>query len=509
MAQAKPKKKTIRTIPQERTPMREQEPAARARNFAEVALGYSKEEALLEAERCLMCADEPCVRGCPVGIDIPGFIRKIAEKNFHGAYDVITDTNLLPSVCGRVCPQENQCEGVCTVGDTLAPVAIGRLERWVGDQAIAGGWASVPYIEKNALRVGIVGSGPAGMACAADMAKAGCEVVVYEAFHTPGGVLKYGIPDFRLPNEVIDVEISKLERLGIRFECNTLVGRLFTVEQMIREMGFHAVFIGTGAGYPSFMGIPGESLNGVLSANELLTRCNLMRARDFPRHDTPLAPGKRVAVIGAGNTAMDAMRVSLRLGAEQVLCVYRRGKEEAPARAEELHHAEEEGVDFRWLTSPVEILGDPTKRVRAIRCIRMELAEPDASGRRRPVPVPGSEHEIEVDSVVYAIGTNANPILGQTSALALDKRGYIATDASLATSIPGVFAGGDIVTGAATVIEAMGAGRRAARGMKAWLGLNDTESIYSEAPAVRGPFGLPAGERNFARLRLGGAPAAT
>ena len=501
MAAAKPKKKTIRTIPQARTPMREQDPVERAKNFQEVALGYSKEEALLEAERCLMCADQPCVRGCPVSIDIPGFIQKIAEKNFHGAYDVITDTNLLPSVCGRVCPQENQCEGVCTVGDTLEPVAIGRLERWVGDQAIAGGWASEPFIQPNGYRVGIVGSGPAGMACAADMAKAGCEVVVYEAFHTPGGVLKYGIPDFRLPNPVIDVEIEKLKRLGIRFECNTLVGRLFTIEQMVGEMGFHAVFIGTGAGYPSFMGIPGESLNGVLSANELLTRCNLMRARDFPNVDTPLAPGKRVAVIGAGNTAMDAMRVSLRLGADKVMCIYRRTKDEAPARVEELHHAEQEGVDFRWLTSPVEILGDAAKRVRAVRCIRMELGDPDASGRRRPAAVPGSEFEIEVDSVVYAIGTNANPILGQTSRLALDKRGYIATDDDLATSIPGVYAGGDIVTGAATVIQAMGAGRRAARAMKAWLGLRDTACVYEE-PGPRGLFGIPSQERNHARVRI-------
>jgi glutamate synthase (NADPH/NADH) small chain len=497
------KKKTIRTIPQQRTAMREQPPLERARNFREVTLGYSREEALVESERCLMCADQPCVRGCPVGIDIPGFIRKLTEKNFHGAYDVITDTNLLPSVCGRVCPQESQCEGVCTVGETLEPVAIGRLERYVGDMAIQDGWANVPYIEPNGLRVGIVGSGPAGMACAADMAKAGCEVVVYEAFHTPGGVLKYGIPDFRLPNAVIDVEIDKLRKLGIRFECNTLVGRLFTIEQMVTEMGFHAVFIGTGAGYPSFMGIPGESLNGVLSANELLTRCNLMRARDFPEFDTPLQPGKRVAVIGAGNTAMDAMRVSLRLGAEKVLCIYRRTKTEAPARAEEIHHAGEEGVEFHWLTSPVEILGDAKKSVRAIRCIRMELGEPDASGRRRPVPVPGSEFEVECDSVVYAIGTNANPILGQTSRLALDKRGYISTDEGLATSIPGVFAGGDIVTGAATVIQAMGAGRKAARGMKAWLGLRDTDVIYDEAPAARGLFGIDSRERNHARIRIG------
>lgn len=354
----KPKKKTIRSIPQERTPMPEQEPLVRAKNFEEVALGYRVEEALVEAERCLQCADEPCVRGCPVGIDIPGFIRKITEKHYHGAYDIITDTNLLPSVCGRVCPQENQCEGVCTVGqpDTkLEPVAIGRLERFIGDTAIREGWANVPYIEPNGLRVGIVGAGPAGLACAADMAKAGCEVVVYEAFHQPGGVLKYGIPDFRLPNDKVDAEIRKVEALGVRFECNTLVGRLFTIEQMRAEMGFDAVFIGTGAGYPSFMGIPGESLNGVLSANELLTRCNLLRARDFPNFDTPLQPGNHVAVIGAGNTAMDALRVSLRLGAESVHCIYRRSKTEAPARAEEIHHAEQEGVDFNWLTSPIEI----------------------------------------------------------------------------------------------------------------------------------------------------------
>jgi glutamate synthase (NADPH/NADH) small chain len=499
------KKKTIRTIPQQRTAMREQDPKVRARNFEEVTLGYSRDEALLEAERCLMCADQPCVAGCPVGIDIPGFIQKIAEKNFHGAYDTITNTNLLPSVCGRVCPQESQCEGVCTVGESLEPVAIGRLERWVGDMAIADGWANVPYIEPTGFRVGIVGSGPAGMACAADMAKAGCEVVVYEAFHTPGGVLKYGIPDFRLPNEVIDVEIDKLKKLGIRFECNTLVGRLFTIEQMITEMGFHAVFVGTGAGYPSFMGIPGESLNGVLSANELLTRCNLMRARDFPNYDTPLQPGKRVAVIGAGNTAMDAMRVSLRLGADNVYCVYRRTKAEAPARVEEIHHAGEEGVEFHWLTSPVEILGDSAKNVRAMRCIKMELGEPDDSGRRRPVPVAGSEFEFETDMVVYAIGTNANPILGQTSKLKLDKRGYIATDANLATSIPGVYAGGDIVTGAATVIQAMGAGRKAARGMKAWLGLRDPDCAYSPetADGAARLFGIDPGERNYVRVRVG------
>jgi glutamate synthase (NADPH/NADH) small chain len=496
------KKKTIRTIPQERTPMREQPPAERARNFLEVALGYAESEALIEADRCLQCADEPCVRGCPVGIDIPGFIKKIAEKHYRGAYDVITDTNLLPAVCGRVCPQENQCEGVCTVGDTLKPVAIGRLERFVGDMAIRENWVNVPYVEPSGFRIGIVGSGPAGMACAADMAKAGCEVIVYEAFHEPGGVLKYGIPDFRLPNEVIDVEIDKLRRLGVRFECNTLVGRLFTIEQMMTEMGFHAVFIGTGAGYPSFMGIPGESLNGVLSANELLTRCNLMRARD-PSYDTPLQPGRRVAVIGAGNTAMDALRVSLRLGAEKVYCIYRRSKAEAPARAEEIHHAEEEGVEFHWLASPVEVLGDAEKRVRGMRCQKMELGEPDSSGRRRPLPIAGSEFEFACDSVVYAIGTNANPILGQTAKLSLNKRGYIAADDNLATSIAGVYAGGDIVTGAATVIEAMGAGRKAARAMKAYLGLRDTEIVYApEASPASRRFGLPPDEHGYARVRV-------
>src|SRR6478672_9984899 len=352
------KKKTVRTIPQTRTPMPEQEPAMRARNFSEVACGYGPADALREADRCLECPDEPCVRGCPVGVDIPGFITRIAARDLRGAYDTITDTNLLPAVCGRVCPQENQCEGVCTVGDTLEPVAIGRLERFVGDMAIRDGWVNRPHIEPAGFRVAIVGSGPAGMACAADMAKAGCEVVVYEAFHEPGGVLKYGIPDFRLPNEVVDVEIDKLKKLGVRFECNTLVGRLFTIEQMVGEMGFHAVFLGTGAGYPSFMGIPGESLNGVQSANELLTRCNLMHGRDFPSYDTPLQPGKRVAVVGAGNTAMDAMRVSLRVGAENVCCVYRRSATEAPARAEEIHHAMEEGVEFHWLTSPLELIGD-------------------------------------------------------------------------------------------------------------------------------------------------------
>jgi glutamate synthase (NADPH) small chain len=495
------KRRTIKTIPKTRTPAREQEPQERARNFSEVNLGYTKAEALIEAQRCLMCKKPECVYACPVNIDIPAFIREIDEQNFRAAYDVISASTLLPAVCGRVCPQENQCEGACAVGKKLEPVAIGRLERWVGDMAIAEGWSNTPYINPNRFRVGVIGSGPAGMACAADMAKAGCEVTVYEAFHEPGGVLRYGIPDFRLPNRVVDAEIANLRKLAVRFECNTLVGRLFTIEQMIGDMGFHAVFIGTGAGYPSMMGVPGESLNGVLSANELLTRCNLMRAREFPEFDTPMPLGRRVAVVGAGNTAMDAMRVCLRLGAEEVHCVYRRSRAECPARAEEVHHAEEEGVQFHWLTNPVEILDDGDGGVRGVRCVRMELGEPDASGRRRPVPKSGTEFEFPADEVVFAIGTNANPIIGQTSKLRLNGRGYIQTDEGLATSMAGVFAGGDIVTGAATVIEAMGAGRKAARSIRAYLGLHDADANYDASGAGK-LFGLDSHERNFARIRV-------
>ena len=480
--------------------MREQDPTVRAKNFEEVACGYHPDDAMRESERCLLCPDQPCVSGCQVGIDIPGFIRKVNEKDLRGAYDILTATSLLPAICGRVCPQENQCEGRCTVGQTLEPVAIGRLERFVGDTAIREGWANVPYIEPNGFKVGVVGSGPAGMACAADMAKAGCEVTVYEAFHQAGGVLKYGIPDFRLPNPVIDAEISNLRKLGVKFECNTLVGRLFTLEQMITEMGCDAVFVGVGAGYPAMLGVPGDSLNGVLSANELLTRCNLMRGRGFPDLDTPQPIGQRVAVVGAGNTAMDAMRVSLRLGAEKVYCIYRRSHKEAPARAEEIHHAEEEGVEFHWLTNPVAVLDDGNGSVKGLRCVRMALGEPDASGRRRPAPIAGSEFDFECDLVVYAIGTNANPIMGQTSKLRLDKRGYIDTDGTLATSMAGVFAGGDIVTGAATVIQAMGAGRRAAASMKAYLGIRDDRRPYHSAGDTL--FGIDATEKNFVRIRV-------
>ena len=468
---AKRKVKKLRDIQPERTPMPVQEPAARVQNFDEVATGYTEQDAWLEAERCLMCPKAHCVGACPVTVDIPEFIQKIIDRDYRGAWEAITDTNLMPAVCGRVCPQEDQCEGVCVVGKKLEPVAIGRLERWLGDMAIHEGWTAKSDIEPNGYRVGIIGSGPAGIACAADMAKAGCEVTVFEALHKPGGVLRYGIPEFRLPDCVIDAEIENLKNLGVKVECNTLAGRLFTIEQMMGEMGFDAVFVGTGAGYPRFMNIPGEYLNGVLSANELLTRCNLMKAGDFPGHDTPLGLGKRVAVIGSGNTAMDAMRVSLRLGADKVLCVYRRTFDESPARLEEIEHAEEEGVDFHWLCAPVEILDDGEGNVRGMRCIRMELGEPDDSGRRRPVPIEGSDFELEVDTVVYAIGTRANPIIGQTSDIRLNRWGFIEAGDDLATSIPGVYAGGDIVTGGATVILAMGAGRTAARSMKEYLGL--------------------------------------
>jgi glutamate synthase (NADPH/NADH) small chain len=499
-------RKTVRTIPQDRATMPTQAPDVRAHNFDEVALGFDLDNALIESERCLVCPKPNCVPACPVSIDIPGFIVKISEKKYREAYDILTDSTLLPAICGRVCPQEDQCEGVCPVGDSLEPVAIGRLERWIGDMAIRESWRNIPPIQANGFRIGIVGSGPAGMACAADMAKAGCEVTIYEALHKAGGVLRYGIPDFRLPNEVLDAELENLKALGVKIECNTLVGRLFTIEKMLDELGFDAVFIGTGAGYPSFMGIDGESLNGVLSANELLTRCNLMGATHFPRYDTPLGLGNRVAVIGSGNTAMDALRVSLRAGAEEVYCLYRRTREECPARVEEVEHAEEEGIRFEWLTAPVEILDDGNKNVRALRCQRMDLGEPDESGRRRPVPIAGSEYEFEVDTVVYAIGTNANPIIGQTSQIALNKWGYIETDANLATSISGVYAGGDIVTGAATVILAMGTGRQAARSMKAYLGIRDTASVYEDMPDSGGyeSFGINSAEHSHVRIRITG-----
>jgi len=465
-------KKTINDIPRKRTPAPEQDPALRIRNFSEVTGTYSEQEALNEAERCLSCKKPLCIEGCPVSVDIPRFIRKIRDKDFRGAYAVLSEATILPAVCGRVCAQENQCEGRCTVGKKFEPVAIGNLERWIGDMAIREGWAGIPDLSRNGFSVGVIGSGPAGLACAADMAKAGCNVTIFEALHKSGGVLRYGIPEFRLPNSIVEAEIEHLKMLGVEVRCDMLVGRLFTLEDMLGDMGFDAVFVGTGAGYPSFIGVPGEHLNGVLSSNEFLTRCNLMEAGGFPLADTPLGLGDRVAVIGAGNTAMDALRVAIRLGSGKVYCIYRRSRAESPGRAEEIRHAGEEGVEFKWLTAPLEILGDEDNRVRALRLTKMELGEPDESGRQRPVPVEGSEYELEVDTVIYAIGTNANPIIGQTCNIALNERGYIRTDRNLMTSIPGVFAGGDIVTGAATVIRAMGAGRQAAHNMMIYLSAN-------------------------------------
>ncbi len=495
-------KKTIKNIPQERTAMPTRDPMERVRDFAEVACGYSVADALNEAERCIMCPQEPCVKGCPVAIDIPGFIQKICDQNFRGSYDLLAEANLLPAICGRVCPQESQCEQVCVVVDHhLEPVAIGRLERFIGDMAIAEGWTGNSDIEPNGRRVAIVGSGPAGIACASDLAKVGCEVVIFEALHRPGGVLSYGIPEFRLPNAVVDAEFGNVVELGVKVECNILVGRLFTIEQLREEMKFDAVFIGTGAGHPKFMGIPGESLNGVLSANEFLTRCNLMQAGDFPHKDTPLHMGRKVVVVGSGNTAMDAMRVSLRHGADEVHCLYRRTRAESPARAEEVDHADEEGVIFHWLTAPIEILGDDDGSVRSLSCIRMELGEPDASGRRRPVPIDGSEYEFEADMVIYAIGTNANPIMGQTSKVELNDWGYIQADDQQRTSLAAVFAGGDIVTGGATVILAMGAGRQAARSIKAYLGILDPEAMAISDPDRQTIFGIDSRQGNFRRIR--------
>ncbi len=470
---AAPKVKNIRTIAPTRTAMPEQPANQRVVNFDEVALGYSLEMALAEADRCLICKKPRCVPGCPVSIDIPGFIAALARKDIRGSYRILKDANALPAVCGRVCPQEVQCEATCVVGNKLEPVAIGRLERFVADFAVGRGWDLPPQVKPTGKKAAIIGSGPAGLACAGDLVKAGVDVTVYEALHVAGGVLKYGIPEFRLPNDTIDIEIDALAKLGVKFELDRIIGKLFTIPQLMEEMGFDTVFIGTGAGSPKFMGIPGESFNGVVSANEILTRINLMQGFRQPLYDTPVGMGKRVAVIGAGNTAMDALRVSLRMGAEKVYLVYRRSIKESPARAEELHHALEEGIICKWLTNPVRILGNEAGWVTGMEVVEMELGEPDESGRRRPVPKAGSEYILDVDMVVCALGTTANPIIAQsTPGLKVNRWGYIEIDeATGMTSVPGIFAGGDIVTGAATVILAMGAGRRAARGMLAHMGL--------------------------------------
>lgn len=477
--------KSIRTVAPRRTPMPEQAAGERTKNFEEVALGYTLEMALAEADRCLFCKKPKCVPGCPVGIDIPGFIEALARKDIRESYRILKSSNALPAVCGRVCPQEVQCEATCIVGNKHEPVAIGRLERFVADFAAGRGWDEAPAVRPTGKRVAIVGSGPAGLACAGDLAKAGVEVTVYEALHVAGGVLKYGIPEFRLPNDTIDIEIRALEQLGVKFELDRVIGKVFTVPQLMKGMGYDAVFIGTGAGSPKFMGIPGEAYNGVVSANELLTRINLMQGFRQPLYDTPVGMGRRVAVIGAGNTAMDAARVSLRMGAEKVYLVYRRSIRESPARAEELHHAIEEGVICKWLTNPVRILGNQAGWVTGMEVVEMELGEPDESGRRRPVPRPGTEYVLDVDMVVYALGTTANPVIAQsTPGLKTNRWGYIEVDEQTGmTSIPGIFAGGDIVTGAATVIQAMGAGRRAACGILHYLGLGPHPAEKAVQPA--------------------------
>ncbi len=453
---------------------REQDPAERAQNFEEVSYGFTPEEARLEASRCLQCKKRFCAAECPVSIQIPEFIERVGEGDFAAAAEIISRDSLLPSVCGRVCPQETQCEGACILGKKGEPVNIGKLERFVGDWGLAVGTFRPVTPKSNGRRVAIVGSGPAGLACAADLAVAGFEVTIFEALHRPGGVLVYGIPEFRLPKEkVVAREIEKITALGVRIETDVIIGRTLTVDSLMAPVneggeGFDAVFIGSGAGLPYFMCIPGENLNGVVSANEFLTRANLMGA--YSRcADTPIFSGRRTVVVGGGNVAMDAVRTARRLGSEAFI-VYRRSEAELPARVEEVHHAKEEGIEFRMLCNPVEVLGDERGWVRGVRCVRMELGEPDASGRCRPVEIPGSEFEIECETVIMALGTSPNPLIASTTqGLATNRRGGLVADGGGATSRPGVFAGGDAVTGAATVILAMGAGRKAAEAIKKYL----------------------------------------
>lgn len=453
--------------------MPEQEPQVRAHNFDEVALGYDEATAVAEAERCLNCKVPQCRKGCPVQVNIPAFIAKIKEKDYDSAISIIQESNSLPAVCGRVCPQENQCEKYCVLGKKGESVAIGRLERFAADVKMAKDDDIQPVsFAPDAQKVAVIGAGPAGLTAAGDLVKKGYKVTIFEALHVAGGVLSYGIPEFRLPKDkVVKKEISNLEKLGVKIELDAVAGRLYTIDELMQEEGFDAVFVGTGAGLPHFMGIPGENLNGVYSANEFLTRCNLMKAYQFPKYATPIHVGKNVAVVGGGNVAMDAARTALRLGAEHVYIVYRRSLEELPARAEEVHHAEEEGIDFKLLNNPVEVIGDENGWVKELRCIRMELGEPDASGRRRPVPIEGSEFNLEVDTVIIAIGTGPNPIVASTTpGMDTNKRGNIVADEETgATTKEGVFAGGDIVTGAATVILAMGAGKKAAAAIDEYL----------------------------------------
>ena len=449
-------------------PMPEQDPMVRNRNFDEVTLGYTEEMAVEEANRCLNCKNPLCVQGCPVNVRIPEFIQKIQQRDFKAAYEIIFSTNALPAVTGRVCPQESQCERKCVRGIKGESVAIGRLERFVADWYRENVRETAENPAPNGLKVAVVGSGPAGVTCAADLAKLGYAVTVFEALHTPGGVLVYGIPEFRLPKAIVADSIAKLEEMGVEVMTNMVIGRVLTIDELF-EMGYRAVFVGSGAGLPMFMNIPGESLKGVMSANEYLTRTNLMKAY-APGADTPIIRSKAVAVVGGGNVAMDAARCAIRLGAEQVYVVYRRGEAEMPARLEEKHHAKEEGIIFRTLCNPVQILPDEDGRVRAIRCIRMELGEPDASGRRRPVEVKGSEFEIQVDTVIMSLGTSPNPLIRSTTpGLETNRKGCLIVNEKEMTTREGVFAGGDAVTGAATVILAMGAGKKAAAAIDSYL----------------------------------------
>lgn len=452
-----------------KVPVREQDPKVRATNFEEVCYGYNQEEATAEASRCINCKNAQCVKGCPVGINIPGFIHEVKEGNIEEAYKIIGQSSALPAVCGRVCPQESQCEGKCIRGIKGEPISIGKLERFVADYALEHDIKPVGAEVKNGHKVAVIGSGPAGLTCAGDLAKLGYDVTVFEALHELGGVLVYGIPEFRLPKQkVVAKEIDKVKELGVKFESNVVIGKSTTIDQLIEDEGFEAVFIGSGAGLPKFMGIPGENANGVFSANEYLTRSNLMKAFD-DSYDTPIVAGKKVAVVGGGNVAMDAARTALRLGAE-VHIVYRRSEEELPARVEEVHHAKEEGVQFDLLTNPVEIL-EEDGWVKGIKCVRMELGEADESGRRRPVAVPDSEFVIDVDTVIMSLGTSPNPLISSTTeGLEINKWKCIVADEEFGkTSKEGVYAGGDAVTGAATVILAMGAGRAGARGIHEYL----------------------------------------
>ena len=453
-----------------KVPVREQAPKVRATNFEEVCLGYNKEEAMEEANRCLGCKKAKCMEGCPVSINIPGFVHEVKEGNFEKAYQIIGESSALPAVCGRVCPQETQCEGKCIRGLKGEAVSIGKLERFVADWAKENGIKPVPAAQKNGHKVAVIGSGPSGLTCAGDLAKMGYDVTIFEALHKAGGVLVYGIPEFRLPKDkVVAAEVENVKSLGVKIETNVIIGKSVTIDELLKDEGFEAVFIGSGAGLPMFMGIPGEQANGVFSANEYLTRNNLMKAfrEDY---DTPIAHGKKVAVVGGGNVAMDAARTALRLGAE-VHIIYRRSEAELPARKEEVHHAKEEGVQFDLLCNPVEILTDDKDWVTGIKCIRMELGEPDASGRRRPVESPGSEFTIDVDTVIMSLGTSPNPLISSTTiGLDVNKRKCIIADEEFGkTSKEGVYAGGDAVTGAATVILAMGAGKAGARGIDEYI----------------------------------------